>query len=160
MKRLGLLTPDQTSRNSLILGDTWKHGVESLKSFGGSSPALRGMRSDLNIIMVRYFSYWHHRALSWTGSQAKRRQSPFSPMRTNGPFLLGLRMTRACQLRQWLFREPLRERSNQEGALKSKVRLAVLCKQLSVDIPEINLVSNNLHTWFTLVLTLSTVADA
>jgi hypothetical protein len=54
----------------------------------------------------------------------------------------------------------LRERSNQEGALKSKVRLAVLCKRMSVDIAEINLVSNNLHTWFILVLTLSTVADA
>jgi hypothetical protein len=38
----------------------------------------------------------------------------------------------------------LRERSNQEGALKPKVRLAVLCKRMSVDIAEINLVSNNL----------------
>ena len=53
----------------------------------------------------------------------------------------------------------LRERSNQEGALKSKVRLAVLCRRMSVDIAEINLVSNNLP-WFILVLTLSTVADA
>jgi len=32
---------------------------------------------------------------------ADRRQSPLSPMGTNDPFLLGLRMTRACQLRQW-----------------------------------------------------------
>jgi len=54
----------------------------------------------------------------------------------------------------------LRERSNQEGALRSKVRLAVLCKRMSVDIAEINLVSDNLHTWFILVLMLSTVADA
>ena len=54
----------------------------------------------------------------------------------------------------------LRERSNQEGALKSKLRLAVLCKRMSVDIAEINLVSNNIHTLFVLVLTLSIVADA
>jgi hypothetical protein len=54
----------------------------------------------------------------------------------------------------------LRERSNHEGALKSKVRLAVLCKRMSVDIAEINLVSDNLHTWFILGLMPSTVADA
>ena len=35
------------------------------------------------------------RALSSTRSHADRRQSPLSPMRMNGPFLLGLRMTRA-----------------------------------------------------------------
>ena len=40
----------------------------------------------------------------------------------------------------------LRKRSNQEGALKSKLRLAVLCRRMSVDIAEINLVSSNLHT--------------
>jgi hypothetical protein len=54
----------------------------------------------------------------------------------------------------------LRERSNQDGALKSKLRLAVLCKRMSVDIAQINLVSNNLHTLFVLALTLSAVADA
>lgn len=32
---------------------------------------------------------------------ADRRQSPLSPMGTNDPFLLGLRMTQACQPRQW-----------------------------------------------------------
>jgi hypothetical protein len=67
----------------------------------GSSPALRGMRPDLNITTVRHFLHWPHRALSWTGSHAERHQSPFSPMRTNGPFLPGLRMTRPCQTRQW-----------------------------------------------------------
>jgi hypothetical protein len=54
----------------------------------------------------------------------------------------------------------LRERSNQEGALKSKLRLAVLCKRMSVEIAEVNLVSNNFRTMFVLVLTLSAVADA
>jgi hypothetical protein len=54
----------------------------------------------------------------------------------------------------------LRERLNREGALNSKARLAVLCKRMSVDVAEINLVSNDLHTWFVLVLRLSTVADA
>lgn len=53
----------------------------------------------------------------------------------------------------------LRERSNQEGALISKLRLAVLCKRMSVEIAEVNLVSNNLHTLFVLVLTPSTAAD-
>jgi hypothetical protein len=54
----------------------------------------------------------------------------------------------------------LRERSNQEGAPNSKLRLAVLCKRMSVEIAEVNLVSNNFCTLFVLVLTLSTVADA
>jgi hypothetical protein len=54
----------------------------------------------------------------------------------------------------------LRAHSTQEGALKSKVRSAVLCKRMSVDIAEINLVSNNLHTWLFLVLRLPPVADA
>jgi hypothetical protein len=54
----------------------------------------------------------------------------------------------------------LRERSNQEGTLRSKLRLAVLCKRMSVEIAEVNLVSNNFRTLFGLVLTLSTVADA
>jgi hypothetical protein len=47
----------------------------------------------------------------------------------------------------------LRERLNQEGALKPKLKLAVLCKQMSVEIAEVNLVSNNLHTLFVPVLT-------
>jgi hypothetical protein len=48
----------------------------------------------------------------------------------------------------------LRDRLYQEGALKPKLKLAVLCKRMSVEIAEVNLVSNNLHTLFVLVLTL------
>jgi len=85
--------------------------VRRIPDGAGSSPAYYGMRLGLNITTVRHFLHWSHRALSWTGSYAERRQSPFSPIRTNGPFLLELRMTRPYQPRQWLFwvcfRQPL-----------------------------------------------------
>jgi hypothetical protein len=38
--------------------------------------------------------------------------------------------------------EKLRERLDQEGALKSKVILALLCRRMTVDVAEISLVSD------------------
>jgi hypothetical protein len=55
----------------------------------GSSPAHRGIRPDLNITTVSHFLHWPIALSAGPGPHPERRQSSFSPMRTNGPFLLG-----------------------------------------------------------------------
>jgi hypothetical protein len=54
--------------------------------------------------------------------------------------------------------EKLRERLDQEGALKSKITLALLCRRMTVDIAEISLVSDEFRPCLSLVLTVLTAA--
>ena len=54
--------------------------------------------------------------------------------------------------------EKLRERLGQEGALKSKITLALLCRRMAVDITEISVISDEFRPCLSLVLTVSTAA--
>lgn len=54
--------------------------------------------------------------------------------------------------------EKLRERLDQERALKSKITLALLCRRMTVEIAEISLVSDEFRPCLSQVLTVSTAA--
>jgi hypothetical protein len=87
--------PDEASSTPAGAHQVHCDGHESLKSFGGlltaqgSQPGAPRCEAGPEYHHGEAFSPLAHRGLSWTGSHAERRQSPFSPIRNGRPVFAG-----------------------------------------------------------------------